>query len=205
MLTKEFAQRVELSEKQVRKIVQHLEERGYHLSKTEYRGREATDFKEEDIELFQDIAEKVKQTNSYDLAFEELEKEKDFLQVIVKEDQQQLPADQGVTQLVEDLRTEIQKMREERQMLGKMITQVHQQQNELKELQSQITEKLETNNESLVAIQTAQKEQSDYTKNNLVKEINDNNQQAIDTLKEHQTYVSSSNEKKGFLARLFNL
>ena len=109
MLTKEFAQRVKLSEKQVRKIVQHLEERGYQLSKTEYRGREATDFKEEDIELFQDIAEKVKQTNSYDLAFEELEKEKDFLQVIVKEDQQQLPADQGVTQLVEDLRTEIQK------------------------------------------------------------------------------------------------
>ena len=43
------------------------------------------------------------------------------------------------------------------------------------------------------------------TKNNLVKEINDNNQQAIDNLKEHQTYVSSSNEKKGFLARLFNL
>ena len=205
MLTKEFAQRVKLSEKQVRKIVQHLEERGYQLSKTEYRGREATDFKEEDIELFQDIAEKVKQTNSYDLAFEELEKEKDFLQVIVKEDQQQLPANQGVTQLVEDLRTEIQKMREERQMLGQMITQVHQQQNELKELQSQITEKLEANNESLVAIQTAQKEQSDYTKNNLVKEINDNNQQAIDTLKEHQTYVSSSNEKKGFLARLFNL
>ena len=205
MLTKEFAQRVKLSEKQVRKIVQHLEERGYQLSKTEYRCREATDFKEEDIELFQDIAEKVKQTNSYDLAFEELEKEKDFLQVIVKEDQQQLPADQGVTQLVEDLRTEIQKMREERQMLGQMITQVHQQQNELKELQSQITEKLEANNESLVAIQTAQKEQSDYTKNNLVKEINDNNQQAIDTLKEHQTYVSSSNEKKGFLARLFNL
>jgi hypothetical protein len=33
--------------------------------------------------------------------------------------------------------TEIQKMREERQMLGQMITQVHQQQNELKELQSQ--------------------------------------------------------------------
>ena len=75
MLTKEFARRVELSEKQVRKIVQHLEERGYQLSKTEYRGREATDFKEEDIELFQDI-EKVKQTNSYDLAFEELEKKK---------------------------------------------------------------------------------------------------------------------------------
>ena len=146
MLTKEFAQRVKLSEKQVRKIVQHLEERGYQLSKTEYRGREATDFKEEDIELFQDIAEKVKQTNSYDLAFEELEKEKDFLQVIVKENQQQLPSDQGITQLVDDLRTEIQKMREERQMLGQMITQVHQQQNELKELQSQITEKLEANN-----------------------------------------------------------
>lgn len=65
MLTKEFAQRVELSEKQVRKIVQHLEERGYHLNKTEYRGREATNFQEEDIELFQDIADKVKQTNSY--------------------------------------------------------------------------------------------------------------------------------------------
>ncbi len=76
MLTKEFAQRVELSEKQVRKIVQHLEERGYRLSKTEYRGREATDFKEEDIELFKDIADKVKQTNSYDLAFDELEKKK---------------------------------------------------------------------------------------------------------------------------------
>ena len=205
MLTKEFAQRVELSEKQVRKIVQHLEERGYQLSKTEYRGREATDFKEEDIELFKDIADKVKQTNSYDLAFEELEKEKDFLQVLVKEDNSQLPTDQNISPLVEDLRSEIQKMREERQMLGQMITQVHQQQNELKELQSQITEKLEANNESLVAIQTAQKEQSDYTKNNLVKEINDNNQQAIDTLKEHQTYVSSSNEKKGFLARLFNL
>ncbi len=76
MLTKEFAQRVELSEKQVRKIVQHLEERGYQLSKTEYRGREATDFKEEDIELFKDIADKVKQTNSYDLAFDELEKKR---------------------------------------------------------------------------------------------------------------------------------
>lgn len=156
MLTKEFAQRVELSEKQVRKIVQHLEERGYQLSKTEYRGREATDFKEEDIELFQDIAEKVKQTNSYDLAFEELEKEKDFLQVIVKEDQQQLPADQGVTQLVEDLRTEIQKMREERQMLGQMISQVHHQQQELKELQNQITSKIDANTESLKAIQTTQ-------------------------------------------------
>ena len=33
MLTKEFAQR-RTNEKQVRKIVQHLEERGYHLSKT---------------------------------------------------------------------------------------------------------------------------------------------------------------------------
>ena len=43
-------------------------------------------------------------------------------------------------------------MREERQMLGQMITQVHQQQNELKELQSQITEKLKANNESLAAI-----------------------------------------------------
>ena len=66
------------------KIVQHLEERGYHLSKTEYRGREATDFKEDDIELFTDIANKVKQTNSYDLAFEELEKEKDFYKSLLK-------------------------------------------------------------------------------------------------------------------------
>lgn len=60
MLTKEFATKVGLSEKQVRKIVQHLEDRGYQLSKTEYRGREATDFQEEDIELFQEIAEKLK-------------------------------------------------------------------------------------------------------------------------------------------------
>ena len=39
MLTKEFSAKVGLSEKQVRKIVQHLEDRGYQLSKTEYRGR----------------------------------------------------------------------------------------------------------------------------------------------------------------------
>ncbi|MCG1502533.1 hypothetical protein K4P45_06440 [Staphylococcus epidermidis] len=170
MLTKEFAQRVELSEKQVRKIVQHLEERGYHLSKTEYRGREATDFKEDDIELFTDIANKVKQTNSYDLAFEELEKEKDFLQVIVKDEDSQLPTDQNVAQLVEDLRSEIQKMREERQMLGQMINQVHHQQQELKELQTDITTKLESNAQSLKsiqnsqqAIQSAQKQQSKDT------------------------------------------
>ncbi|MCG1454795.1 hypothetical protein K4T63_08815 [Staphylococcus epidermidis] len=156
MLTKEFAQRVELSEKQVRKIVQHLEERGYHLNKTEYRGREATDFKEDDIELFTDIANKVKQTNSYDLAFEELEKEKDFLQVIVKDEDSQLPTDQNVAQLVEDLRSEIQKMREERQMLGQMINQVHHQQQELKELQTDITTKLESNAQSLKSIQNSQ-------------------------------------------------
>ncbi|MGK8992322.1 hypothetical protein ACRS8V_02485 [Staphylococcus epidermidis] len=156
MLTKEFAQRVELSEKQVRKIVQHLEEQGYHLSKTEYRGREATDFKEDDIELFTDIANKVKQTNSYDLAFEELEKEKDFLQVIVKDEDSQLPTDQNVAQLVEDLRSEIQKMREERQMLGQMINQVHHQQQELKELQTDITTKLESNAQSLKSIQNSQ-------------------------------------------------
>ena len=156
MLTKEFAQRVELSEKQVRKIVQHLEERGYHLSKTEYRGREATDFKEDDIELFTDIANKVKQTNSYDLAFEELEKEKDFLQVIVKDEDSQLPTDQNVAQLIEDLRSEIQKMREERQMLGQMINQVHHQQQELKELQTDITTKLESNAQSLKSIQNSQ-------------------------------------------------
>ncbi|HID4798898.1 TPA: hypothetical protein ACXECH_000549 [Staphylococcus aureus] len=156
MLTKEFAQRVELSEKQVRKIVQHLEERGYQLSKTEYRGREATDFKEEDIELFKDIADKVKQTNSYDLAFDELEKEKDFLQVIVKNDDKNLPTNQNVAQLVEDLRLEIQKMREERHLLGQMMNQVHQQQQELKELQNQLTTKIDSNSESLKAIQKSQ-------------------------------------------------
>lgn len=156
MLTKEFAQRVELSEKQVRKIVQHLEERGYQLSKTEYRGREATDFKEEDIELFKDIADKVKQTNSYDLAFDELEKEKDFLQVIVKNDDKNLPTNQNVAQLVEDLRLEIQKMREERHLLGQIMNQVHQQQQELKELQNQLTSKIDSNSESLKAIQTSQ-------------------------------------------------
>ncbi|HCY0818840.1 TPA: hypothetical protein O0673_000543 [Staphylococcus aureus] len=156
MLTKEFAQRVELSEKQVRKIVQHLEERGYQLSKTEYRGREATDFKEEDIELFKDIADKVKQTNSYDLAFDELEKEKDFLQVIVKNDDKNLPTNQNVAQLVEDLRLEIRKMREERHLLGQMMNQVHQQQQELKELQNQLTTKIDSNSESLKAIQTSQ-------------------------------------------------
>ncbi|HCZ9939814.1 TPA: hypothetical protein RPK77_000008 [Staphylococcus aureus] len=156
MLTKEFAQRVELSEKQVRKIVQHLEERGYQLSKTEYRGREATDFKEEDIELFKDIADKVKQTNSYDLAFDELEKEKDFLQVIVKNDDKNLPTNQNAAQLVEDLRLEIQKMREERHLLGQMMNQVHQQQQELKELQNQLTSKIDSNSESLKAIQTSQ-------------------------------------------------
>ncbi|MEW4834155.1 hypothetical protein AB1J85_00405 [Staphylococcus aureus] len=156
MLTKEFAQHVELSEKQVRKIVQHLEERGYQLSKTEYRGREATDFKEEDIELFKDIADKVKQTNSYDLAFDELEKEKDFLQVIVKNDDKNLPTNQNVAQLVEDLRLEIQKMREERHLLGQMMNQVHQQQQELKELQNQLTSKIDSNSESLKAIQTSQ-------------------------------------------------
>ncbi|WP_436884707.1 hypothetical protein [Staphylococcus gallinarum] len=155
MLTKEFAQRVELSEKQVRKIVQHLEERGYQLSKTEYRGREATDFQEEDIELFQDIADKVKQTNSYDLAFDELEKEKDFLQVLVKDEGSNLPTDQNVSHLVEDLRNEIQKMRDERQMLGQMINQVHQQQRELHEMQNQITTQLNNNTESLKAIQTS--------------------------------------------------
>ena len=47
-------------------------------------------------------------------------------------------------------------MREERQMLGQMISQVHQQQTELKELQNQITEKLDTHNQSLLAIQNSQ-------------------------------------------------
>lgn len=131
MLTKEFAAKVGLSEKQVRKIVQHLEDRGYQLSKTEYRGREATDFQEEDIELFQEIAEKVKETNSYDQAFETLEQEKDFLQVLVKDEPtHQTPE---LQQLINELRTEVQHMRRERQMLGEMIQQVHVQQQKLEQ------------------------------------------------------------------------
>ncbi|GGI42825.1 hypothetical protein [Mammaliicoccus stepanovicii] len=131
MLTKEFATKVGLSEKQVRKIVQHLEDRGYQLSKTEYRGREATDFQEEDIELFQEIAEKVKETNSYDQAFETLEKEKDFLQVLVKDTPtQQTPE---LQQLIDELRVEVQHMRRERQMLGEMLQQVHIQQQKLEQ------------------------------------------------------------------------
>ncbi|EKU48209.1 hypothetical protein [Staphylococcus massiliensis] len=166
MLTKEFAQKVELSEKQVRKIVQHLEERGYRLNKTEYRGREATDFQEEDIELFQDIATKVKQTNSYDLAFEELEKEKDFLQVIVKDDASNLPSEQSeITYLIEELRTEIRNMREERKVLGQMIHQIHQQQNELKGVQGEITSKLEENTETLKAIETSSASHQEAVKN----------------------------------------
>lgn len=235
MLTKEFAQRVELSEKQVRKIVQHLEERGYQLSKTEYRGREATDFKEEDIELFKDIAEKVKQTNSYDLAFDELEQEKDFLQVIVKDDNNQLPTtNQNVAQLVEDLRTEIQSMREERQMLGHMISQVNQQQQELKELQQQITNKLEDHATSLQTIQntqesiqqvqvsqgetlahtntavdeltTQQKEQQEAQKEAAASASNQNdNQGTVNTASSHTTPYRPQPEKKGLLARIFNL
>lgn len=167
MLTKEFAQRVELSEKQVRKIVQHLEERGYHLKKTEYRGREATDFQEEDIELFREIADKVKQTNSYDLAFEELEKENDFLQIVVKEDDQnQLPSDQNFVKLLSDLHNDITKMREERQMLGQMISQVHQQQKDLQTLQQQMTDKLGQHEKTLKAIETAQKDQAKAVQDN---------------------------------------
>lgn len=167
MLTKEFAQRVELSEKQVRKIVQHLEERGYLLKKTEYRGREATDFQEEDIELFREIADKVKQTNSYDLAFEELEKENDFLQIVVKDDNhEQLPSDQNFAKLLGDLHSDITKMREERQMLGQMISQVHQQQKDLQTLQQQMTDKLDQHEQTLKAIETAQKDQAKAVQDN---------------------------------------
>ncbi len=197
MLTKEFAQRSGLSEKQVRKIVQHLEERGYHLNKTEYRGREATDFKEEDIELFQEITERVARTNSYDLAFEELEQEKDFLQVIVKEDKQHLPSDQQVPQLINELRNEINKMREERQMLGQMVSQVHQQQEELKALHTQLNQQLESNSKSLESLTASQKEQSEKWSQT---------QQSIETqTKEQQALAQSiqSNEKKGFFQRLF--
>ncbi|RZH79146.1 hypothetical protein EIG95_16855, partial [Staphylococcus aureus] len=85
-------------------------ESGYQLRKTEYRGSEATDFQVDDIELFKDIADKVKQPNSYYLAFDELETEKDFLQVIVKNDEKNLTTTQNVAPLAEDLSLEIQKL-----------------------------------------------------------------------------------------------
>lgn len=40
-------------------------------------------------------------------------------------------------------------MREERHLLGQMMNQVHQQQQELKELQNQLTTKIDSNSESL--------------------------------------------------------
>lgn len=198
MLTKEFAQKSELSEKQVRKIVQHLEERGYQLKKTEYRGREATDFQEEDIELFQEIAERVGRTNSYELAFEELEQEKDFLQVIVKDNGQNLPSDQQFPQMMQELKAEIDKMREERQLLGQMISQVHQQQEELKSLHTQLNNQLETNAKSLNAITESQKQQADQLSKT---------QESIETqTKEQQelvTTIKNNQEQKGFWTRLF--
>ncbi|PSC78186.1 hypothetical protein C6576_08875 [Mammaliicoccus sciuri] len=164
MLTKEFATRVGLSEKQVRKIVQHLEDRGYQLSKTEYRGREATDFQEEDIELFQEIAEKVKETNSYDQAFETLEQEKDFLQVLVKDE----PANQTpeLQHLIEELRLEVQHMRRERQMLGEMLQQVHIQQQKLEQtLALQAPQQSEaTAQENDTKVETKQAEQPQSSK-----------------------------------------
>ncbi|MDT0693205.1 DNA-binding protein [Staphylococcus chromogenes] len=197
MLTKEFALKSKLSEKQVRKIVQHLEERGYQLKKTEYRGREATDFQEEDIELFQEIAERVGRTNSYELAFEELEKEKDFLQVIVKENPDNLPSDQQFPQVMQELKAEINKMREERQLLGQMISQVHQQQEELKALHNQLNNQLETNTKSLNAMTEHQKLQAEQ----LTK-----TQESIETQtkeqKELATTIKNSHQQKGFWARL---
>lgn len=159
MLTKEFSAKVGLSEKQVRKIVQHLEDRGYQLSKTEYRGREATDFQEEDIELFQEIAEKVKETNSYDQAFETLEQEKDFLQVLVKDE----PANQTpeLQHLIEELRLEVQHMRRERQMLGEMLQQVHIQQQKLEQtLALQAPEQTSQATETKVGTSTTEKANS---------------------------------------------
>ncbi|QLK86897.1 DNA-binding protein [Staphylococcus sp. 17KM0847] len=197
MLTKEFAQKSGLSEKQVRKIVQHLEERGYHLNKTEYRGREATDFKEEDIELFQEIAERVGQTNSYELAFEELEKEKDFLQVIVKDKPEQLPADQQISKLFNELHSEINQMREERQMLGQMVSQVHQQQEELKALHNKLEAQIQSNSSSLDALTEAQKHQTEqlgHTQKHIESQIQE--QKAL-------AHTIERNEKKGFLQRLF--
>lgn len=164
MLTKEFATKVGLSEKQVRKIVQHLEDRGYQLSKTEYRGREATDFQEEDIELFQEIAEKVKETNSYDQAFETLEQEKDFLQVLVKDE----PANQTpeLQHLIEELKLEVQHMRRERQMLGEMLQQVHIQQQKLEQtLALQAPQQSEaTAQENDTKVETKQAEQPQSSK-----------------------------------------
>ncbi|MBG9204610.1 hypothetical protein H0243_02325 [Staphylococcus sciuri] len=164
MLTKEFATKVGLSEKQVRKIVQHLEDRGYQLSKTEYRGREATDFQEEDIELFQEIAEKVKETNSYDQAFETLEQEKDFLQVLVKDE----PANQTpeLQHLIEELKLEVQHMRRERQMLGEMLQQVHIQQQKLEQtLALQAPQQSEaTAQENNTKVETKQAEQPQSSK-----------------------------------------
>jgi len=164
MLTKEFATKVGLSEKQVRKIVQHLEDRGYQLSKTEYRGREATDFQEEDIELFQEIAEKVKETNSYDQAFETLEQEKDFLQVLVKDElANQTPE---LQHLIEELRLEVQHMRRERQMLGEMLQQVHIQQQKLEQtLALQAPQQSEaTAQENDTKVETKQAEQPQSSK-----------------------------------------
>ena len=89
-----------------------------------------------------------------------------------------MPTNQNIPQLVEVLRTEIQKMREDRQMLGQMMTQVHQQQQELKALQTQLTTKIDDNTASIKAIQTsqedlanAQKAQTAYTRNELVNDI----------------------------------
>ncbi|GEP80415.1 hypothetical protein [Staphylococcus carnosus] len=196
MLTKEFAQRVDLSEKQVRKIVQHLEERGYHLNKTEYRGREATDFQEEDIELFKEIADKVKKTNSYELAFEELEKENDFLQIVVKEDNEKLPSDQNFAKILNDLHNDISKMREERQMLGQMISQVHQQQKDLQTLQQQMTDKLDQHAETLKAIETAQQEHAKAVADN-TKAVESNKvlAQPQESKKEEQKAPSATVEK----------
>ena len=163
MLTKEFATKVGLSEKQVRKIVQHLEDRGYQLSKTEYRGREATDFQEEDIELFQEIAEKVKETNSYDQAFETLEQEKDFYKFLLKTNPNQTPE---LQHLIEELKLEVQHMRRERQMLGEMLQQVHIQQQKLEQtLALQAPQQSEaTAQENDTKVETKQAEQPQSSK-----------------------------------------
>ena len=58
-------------------------------------------------------------------------------------------------------------MREERQMLGQMINQVHHQQQELKELQTDITTKLESNAQSLKSIQNSQEAIQSAQNNNL--------------------------------------
>ncbi|WP_145400172.1 hypothetical protein [Staphylococcus epidermidis] len=101
------------------------------------------------MELFRDMGKKVKERNSYDLGFEEVEKEKEFLEVIVKEEDRELGSDENVGEVVEDLGCEIEKMGEEGEMLGEMIKEVDEEEEEVKELESDMRRKLDWNGECL--------------------------------------------------------